>query len=452
MSTPICDFVRRYADSKPARFHMPGHKGKNFLGFEPFDLTEIDGADELFAPDGIIAQSEKNASKAFGAETLYSSAGSTLGIQAMVYLTSLYAGTKGHRPLIFAARNVHRAFISAAAMSDADIGWIYPTQSVTYHSSGITPETVRESLIKSERLPDAVYVTSPDYLGNILDIKGISEVCREFGTLLLADCAHGSYLKFLPQSVFPTDLGADMCCSSAHKTLPVATGGAYLHISDNAPKLFHENAKKALSLFASSSPSYLILQSLDLANDYFKNFSSLLADFIPGVTALKKELLNYGYDLAGDEPLKITLFTKPFGYIGRELAEALESLNIYPEFYDPDYVVLMLSPQNSKSEIETLKKALLGIKRREPINCFPPILPRPETVMSVRQAIFLDTEIVPAGKSEGRISAAVSVSCPPAIPIAVCGERIDGRIIKMFEYYGIDRCEVVKNEALKNEL
>lgn len=444
MSTPICDFVRRYAEGKPVRFHMPGHKGKSFLGFEPFDLTEIDGADELFAPDGIIAQSEKNASDSFGVKTMYSAAGSTLCIQAMMYLTALYAQKQGHRPLVLAGRNAHRAFVSAAAMANADIEWMYPPRSATYHSSEITPETVRDILSKSKRLPDAVYVTSPDYLGNILDIEGISQVCRKFGTLLLTDCAHGSYLKFLPQSVFPTDLGADMCCSSAHKTLPVATGGAYLHISDNAPEIFCKNAKRALSLFASSSPSYLILQSLDLANDYFKIFSSLLSDFVPKVSLLKKQLLDYGYTLSGHEPLKITIFTRPFGYSGQRLAEILEGRNIYPEFYDPDYIVFMLSPQNSDRELEKLKEVLLSIKRLEPIQCPPPVLPRPETVISARQAVFLDTETVPVEDACGRISAAVSVSCPPAIPIAVCGERIDGQVIKMLKYYGIDRCEVVK--------
>ena len=126
MSTPICDFVRRYRDSDAARLHMPGHKGKPLLGFEPWDITEIDGADELFTSHGIIAESEAQASALFGAHTVYSTGGSTLCIQTMLHLTALHAASKGERPCILAARNAHKAFVNAAALLDIDIRWLYP--------------------------------------------------------------------------------------------------------------------------------------------------------------------------------------------------------------------------------------------------------------------------------------------------------------------------------------
>ena len=116
MNTPICDFARRYADSGALRLHMPGHKGAPLLGPEPYDLTEIDGADSLYEASGIIRESEENASSLFGCTTLYSTEGSSLCIRAMLYLTVIYARQKGQRPLIAAGRNAHKAFVSAAAL------------------------------------------------------------------------------------------------------------------------------------------------------------------------------------------------------------------------------------------------------------------------------------------------------------------------------------------------
>ena len=121
MTTPICDFVRQYAKTKPIRLHMPGHKGRGPLGAERWDITEIDGADDLFAPAGVIEQSEQNAGALFGAKTLYSTAGSTLCIQAMVYLAALAASAAGAKPLILAARNAHKAFLHAAALLDVQV-------------------------------------------------------------------------------------------------------------------------------------------------------------------------------------------------------------------------------------------------------------------------------------------------------------------------------------------
>ena len=124
MNTPIVNFVERYAASRPARFHMPGHKGVPFLGCEPLDLTEINGADVLYSADGIIAESESNASMLFGtAHSFYSTEGSSLVIRAMLALVS--EGRGSERPLILASRNIHRTFISAAALLDLDVQWMY---------------------------------------------------------------------------------------------------------------------------------------------------------------------------------------------------------------------------------------------------------------------------------------------------------------------------------------
>ena len=443
MSTPICDFVRRYLDSAAVRLHMPGHKGKPLLGFEPWDITEIDGADELFTADGIIAESEAQASALFGAHTVYSTGGSTLCIQTMLHLTALYAASKGERPRILAARNAHKAFVNAAALLDLDIRWLYPETDSDYVSCPVTAQQVAQALAEQPSIT-AVYLTSPDYLGNVQDIQGIAGVCHRANVLLLVDNAHGAYLKFLPKSRHPMDLGADMCCDSAHKTLGVITGGAYLHISRTAPALLARQAKASMALFGSSSPSYLILQSLDAANDRMEAFSRQLAEFLPIVNDLKGCLATHGYELAGEEPLKLTLCPKSFGYTGTEIAGILERYGMYPEFYDPDHVVLMLTPYNDTDDLNRLEAALCGLPQKAPVTAVPPSAPRPVPVLTPRQAILSESEVLPAAQCRNRISAAAAISCPPAIPLAVCGERIDQQVLGCFRYYGITHCAVVK--------
>ena len=444
MSTPICDFVRWYTQSEPARFHMPGHKGVPVLGFEPYDITEIDGADELFTASGIIAESEAQAGALFGAHTFYSTGGSTLCIQTMLHLAARYAVSKGQAPCILAGRNAHKAFINAAALLDIDIFWLYPENNDSYISCPITAQQVKSSLQNGGKKPVAVYLTSPDYLGNMLDIQAIAEVCHQAGVLLLVDNAHGAYLKFLPQSRHPIDWGADLCCDSAHKTLPVITGGAYLHISYDAPSTLAQQAKASMSLFGSSSPSYLILQSLDAANDRMTAFRAALERFLPEKETLVQRLAGHGYVLTGDEPLKITLCPKSFGYTGMQIAGILEGNGIYPEFYDPDHVVLMLSPENSAGSLRHLENTLCSLERQEPITELPPCVPRPDIVLKPHQALFSESETLPIGDCLGRISAAAAISCPPAIPLAVCGERIDRHVLDCLRYYGVASCAVIK--------
>lgn len=443
MNTPICDFVRDYSKKNNTRLHMPGHKGTPVLGFEAFDITEFDGADELFSPTGIIKESEKNASELFGAHTFYSTGGSTLSIQAMLKLFTLYAKAEGKAPCILAARNAHKAFINAAALLDIDVSWLYGDCN-TYYSCKITPQELEKELTLQNDVPSAVYITSPDYLGSIADIKGISKVCKKHGALLLVDNAHGAYLKFLKSSLHPIDLGADMCCDSAHKTLPVLTGGAYLHINKNVPEILYKNAKSALALFSTSSPSYLILQSLDAVNPILSSYEKVLSDFIKKVDSLKSTLTSQGFDLFGEEPLKITIAPKGFGYTGHELAAALKKHGIFTEFHDPDFVVLMVTPYNDESDLAALKKALSGLEKMPTVKAVPPSPSRLTPSLKMREALFSQSERVPASQAIGKICAEAAVSCPPCVPIAVFGEIIDENAAKCFDYYEIKECAVIK--------
>ncbi len=443
MSTPICDFVKKYINSSPVRLHMPGHKGKSCLGFEPFDITEIDGADDLMLPSGIIAESEAEASRIFGSHTFYSAGGSTLCIQVMLYLIAQHAAQCGKKPSILAGRNAHKAFVNACALLDIDIEWIYPEECDSYISCTIPAEAVSERLANRPDIA-AVYITSPDYLGNIQDIAAIAAVCHRHKVLLAVDNAHGAYLKFLPESLHPIDLGADICCDSAHKTLNVITGGAYLHVSHLAPKPICDNAKPAFSVFGSSSPSYLILQSLDAANASFDDFRVRLCAMLTKLKELKSALTEHGFSLSGDEPMKMCINPKTFGYTGNEIAAILKAAGIYIEFCDLDNVVLMFSPWNEQHELDKLLNTLCSVKRKDAILTPPPRTPKAERILSPRSAILSPAERIDVKNSLGRISAAAAIGCPPAIPIVIMGERINEDAIKCFEYYGIDSCMVVK--------
>ena len=215
MKTPIVDFVKGYREAGPSRFHMPGHKGRTFLGCEALDITEISGADVLYHADGIIAESEENATALFGtAHTFYSAEGSTLAIKAMLALAT--ERKSGERPLVLAGRNAHKAFIYGAALLDLDVEWLYPAEGDHLCACEITPEMLRAALGSMAKKPNAVYITSPDNLGRVADIAGLSAVCREWHVPLLVDNAHGAYLGFLTPSQHPIALGAAMCCDSAH--------------------------------------------------------------------------------------------------------------------------------------------------------------------------------------------------------------------------------------------
>ena len=444
MDTPICDFVREYAQSDTCRMHMPGHKGCAYLGMEQLDITEVQGADSLYEAEGIIAKSEANASGLFGCRTLYSTEGSSQCIRAMLYLISLYARQQGKKPVIAAGRNAHKAFLTAAALLDVDICWLYPKNAVSYLSCDLTPRELEEYLQGAQHKPVAVYLTSPDYLGVIPDIRGIAEVCHRYGTALAVDNAHGAYLKFLPESMHPMDLGADLCCDSAHKTLPVLTGGAYLHLSAGMNAAVGEQAKNALMLFGSTSPSYLILQSLDAANQRLMDYPRLLQEQIPKLDAFKARLLQRGYSLYGSEALKLTIQAKSYGYTGKQLAELLRQRKIEPEFADRDHLVLMLSAETDEATLTRLEQALCRIPPQPPITEEPPAFAPGEQVMTVRDAALACSELLPAEQCLGRILAVPTAGCPPAVPILVCGERIDAHAIKCFAYYGIDRCFVIK--------
>ena len=483
MNTPIFDFVKRYTDLRPARLHMPGHKGRGPLGCEEWDITEIPGADSLYEAAGIIAGSEANAARLFGCPTFYSTEGSSHCIRAMLLLAMQSCHSEQKQFRVLAARNCHKAFLSAAALLDLDVVWL-PGSTDAYLSAQPTPKLLDAALAESGA--DAVYLTCPDYLGFLPELAPLAKVCHAHGALLLVDNAHGAYLRFLSPSRHPIDLGADLCCDSAHKTLPVLTGGAYLHVAERmvaeaggeTHSLRKADIREALALFGSSSPSYLILQSLDLANPYLEALPKRLADFLPKLAALKARLSAAGWTVVGDEPMKLTLDLRPVGTSiacppfsrfssGAALAAALEQAGIYCEFADADYLVCMFSPENSAEELRRLETALPDIdaetdgklRAGNACSCIPefpecsaggggPVAApaggsAPVSVCSLRAAMLAPAVTIPARESLGRVLARPGVSCPPAVPILMPGERIDEAAVAAFAKYGIERVSVL---------
>lgn len=465
MHTPINDFITEYVNSDTVRFHMPGHKGQPVLGCESRDITEISGADALYEASGIIAESEANATALFETDkTLYSTEGSSQCVRAMLELARRWwqkkqkersdascksdASISAVRPVVVAARNAHKAFLYAAILLDFDIVWLWRSEeNASLCGCEVNAEMLEKVLSEQGEAVAAVYLTSPNYLGGVADISVLAEVCHQHNTLLCVDNAHGAYLHFLENSRHPMDLGADLCCDSAHKTLPVLTGGAYLHVSKSAPEEMKNWAKGALELFGSTSPSYLILQSLDLCNRYLaEGYQERLAKVCRQLEAVKNHLKKGGWQVEETDPLRITV-KAPCGVTGTELANLLRSHQIECEYADEDYLVLMTTPENPVKDfdrlLETLGKQKLqceGTNEPEKI----PLAVQAEQVMSVREAYFSFGEVLPVEQALGRICRMPTATCPPAIPIVVPGESIDAVAIQCFKYYGIDFVEVVK--------
>ena len=186
------------------------------------------------------------------------------------------------------------------------------------------------------------------------------------------------------------------------------------------------------------------MESLDGANAYLADgYREKLAAFAEKVQGLKERLAALGYTLRGDEPMKVTIAAKSYGYTGEALAAVLLEKNIVCEFADRDFMVLMLTPELGEDGLRRLEEVLRAVEKRVAIEELPPAFHACTPVMSVREAMLSPSETVTVEESVGRVLAAASVGCPPAVPIVVCGERIDSEAAACLAYYGIKTCAVV---------
>lgn len=428
MNTPTHDFLQSYAEENTVRCHMPGGKAT------PFDITEIEGADSLFESGGIIKASEANAAKLYGAaDTLFSCGGSTLSIQTMLALAKAYNPGKNR---VAASRFCHKSLLTSCILLGLEIDWIYPDE---YLSCKISPRSVKDKVNKDTL---CVFAQSIDYYGGESDIKGISAVCGDKNVPLLVDNAHGAYKIFTDDH--PLSLGADMTADSAHKTLPCLTGGGYLHIGKNAPSFFAERAKETMSLFGSSSPSYLILDSLDLCNRHISDEKETAQRVFDEVKGLKSALAEIGYTLKESDPMRITIDANAYGYSGFALSEKLRKRGIAAEFSDIGYTVLLFSTAQPLTDFPRILQAAENIAPLSPITPIAVSLPESVFAMPPREAFFSLTEWVPVEKSVNRICADINTPCPPCVPLAAAGEVITPDTAEILRLYGVKNIKVVK--------
>jgi len=280
LNAPIYSALKDYADENNIPFHMPGHKmgigfPKNFAKNLPkFDITELPNMDNLHFPDGIIKEAQLLAAHAFNAnKTFFLVNGATCGVHAAI-MTTCEHGSK-----IIIGRDCHRSAIEGTILANAIPVYVNTEVDNFFGiSTGVEPETLKTAL---EDNPDAsaVFVTRPNYYGICSDIEKIVDITHSFGKILIVDEAHGAHFKFnkkLPISAL--DAGADICVQSAHKTLPALTQGAYLHIKSDSVDI--EKLEFYLRLLETTSPSYIIMASLDMARALMEYSGKQLLDNI----------------------------------------------------------------------------------------------------------------------------------------------------------------------------
>lgn len=429
MNTPICNFLEKYTAENRLRLHMPGHNGE-----VPHDITEIFGADELYSSDvsgGIIGTSEDIAAGLFGAKkTCYSCGGSTLAIQTALALLK----ARGCRR-IAASRYSHRSLVSAAALLRLDIKWLYPNE---YMSANVTYNV--ESLSGA----DALFITNIDYYG------GTWKFVKP-NIPVVIDNAHGSYLKFVDKRKFgteyvhPLELGYPMMVAeSAHKTLPVLTGGAYLHFANGADGA---RAKEMMAMFGSSSPSYLVLESLDRFNGIISENTQLINNACEAVLELKERLTRSGIPLKKSDPLRITINARECGLSGFDYARGLRANGVECEFADENYVVMMFSALTTVEDCERAEMGALFVTMSapKPLVKYPVIKPRVE--MPVYEAMFKPQKIVPIENASGEVCAGLKCPCPPGVPLVMPGEVIDNAVIDSLKIYGVKTVPVIAKSS-----
>lgn len=442
--------LKEFRKNEKISMHIPGHKSGRGLGASfvrnaaRIDLTELDGTDNLQNPCGILKAAQDRCAKIFGAgETHFLTGGSTLGLLAAV----MGCAPRGAKLLV--DRTCHKSVISAVVLGGIEPIFITPELDADKGLYlGISADAVRCALTEHPDVCGAV-ITSPTYYGICSDIGGISEALHKLGKFLIVDEAHGAHFVFskrLPQTAL--SLGADVCVQSAHKTLPALGQCSYLHIAEGA-LVDTRKLVRTLRMLGSTSPSYLLMTSLDEAARYMSFRGKLrIGKLISAIEQLKAEVsaetvLTFADAEFVGRDQDCTRLTVDFSAaeISGRFAEKLliEEFGIYPEMSDERYVVLIPTVANTAREIKKLSRALCSIggrrfKAEPPQNNMP--LPEIDLAYLPEEAAGMKFETLPAEQCVGRISAAIVSACPPGAAVLVPGQRIDESGVRFIKQSG----------------
>lgn len=448
---PLVRALEDYRRRRPVRLHVPGHGGRAPGGLTGWgrpagwDVTEIEDLDDLHNPAGVIAAAQQQAAGLFGARhTFFLVNGTTVGIQALVAATC-----DETRPLLL-PRNAHRSVLGGLVISGARPVFLEPeTVSGFGFSAGFGPDKLDEALRKNPGA-GAVLAVHPNYYGVVGDLAGLAEVCRRNGVPLLVDEAHGTHLRFHPG--LPGDalsLGADAVVQSAHKTGGALTQAAWLHLG--SPKVDRERMAQCLGMLQTTSPSYLLLVSLDAARHYLARQGRAVLDRLlrqvreaarrisemPGL-----EVLGPGHlgtpGAVGHDPTRLVVSVRGLGMTGHRAARRLaEEHNIYVEMADTFNIVAVLSLGTSGPAIMALVRALAGLSREastveQPGNRWlapagPPAAPQ---VTTPRRAWLAPRRAVPLERASGLVSAELVAVYPPGVAAIYPGEEITPAVVE----------------------
>jgi arginine/lysine/ornithine decarboxylase len=454
LRTPLFDAMVSLAESRKVSFHTPGHKSgkgistrfRKFVGPKIFtiDLTTLDEVDSLQNPTGVIKEAQELAAKAAGADRSYFLVnGTTVGNHAMV------ASTTGPGETILIARNCHRSVLTGLIVSGARPVFFPPvfdrdlklTLNVTFEAA--------KAAIDDNPDARAILVTSPNYYGLCADIERIIPYARGKGMIALVDEAHGPHLKYHPKLPrCALEAGADLCVQSTHKIVGGMTQASMLHAK--ADRIDIEDVTKTLKLLQTTSPSYILMASLDLARMQMAtegkkllNRAIKLAEdarvqinTIPGITCFGKERAK-AVEMADMDVTKLTITVSDLGLSGYHVSQILNTrFGIQVEMADPFHVLVIVSIGDRQDDLARLVEALkqiaaeTGLQRALlPLDkVHPPVLAN-RSVMTPRDAFYSDTELVSVDQAAGRVSAEIVTVYPPGIPLLVPGEEVSREAI-----------------------
>lgn len=438
LSTPLYDALLSFAKRETISLHVPGHKNGQlfpekgmqlFQSVLPLDMTEITGMDDLHAPEGIIMEAENLAAEWFGVDTTYFLVnGSTSGNLAMI-LATVGAGEK-----IIVQRNCHKSIVHGLELAGALPIFLTPTWNKERKRYTFPLEQTIKDTIYNNQDAKAILLTYPDYFGEIIDLAPIIQYAHEFDMAVLIDEAHGCHFS-LPSVPIRSaiDLGADIVVQSAHKMTPALTMTAYLHV--NKKRVDFTRIEHYLQMVQSSSPSYLLLASLDLARYYLANYSNKMYEDITLFVDKARQLLEQSSfwlveSKDNSDPLKCTL--QATGKTTKQIQQAFERNGIFPELVTENHLLFVFGLQPSFS-LEKLEQVLKDINEElnNSINSVkiieePLLFYEEEETLALSYDEMKKRETIWAEWQDaiGKIAAEAIIPYPPGIPLIMKGERI----------------------------